>query len=115
MSPIAISDQGKPARRGMDGRHGILYRSRLPAQPPRGEMNISMNIDCSPEEARRLMGLPDMTPIHNLYLEKLREAMTGGMNPDALEQMMQSWAPMGEVGMKAWRQLIEQMTASPKG
>lgn len=79
-------------------------------------MNISVNVDCTPEEARRFMGLPDMGPIHALYLDKLREAMTTGLTPDAMENMVRTWAPMGEVGMNAWRQMIEQMTgtASPK-
>jgi len=78
-------------------------------------MNITMNIDCTPEEARRFMGLPDMAPIHELYLDKLRDAMTNGLTPDLLENMMKTWSPMGEAGMSAWRQMIEQMTGTGKG
>ena len=78
-------------------------------------MNITMNIECSPEEARRLMGLPDMGPIHELYLERLRETMTQGLTPETLEGMVRTWSPMGEVGMNAWRQLIEQMSGTGKG
>lgn len=77
-------------------------------------MNITMNIDCSPEEARRFMGLPDMAPIHALYLDKLREAMTNGLTPDVLENMMRTWSPMGEMGVTAWQKMIEQMTGSAK-
>jgi hypothetical protein len=77
-------------------------------------MNITMNIECSPEEARRLMGLPDMAPIHELYLAKLREAMTSGMSPELIETMIRTWSPMGEAGMSAWRQLIENMTGTAK-
>lgn len=78
-------------------------------------MNITMNIDCSPEEARRLMGLPDMAPIHAVYLDRVKQAMTEGVSPDMIEAMMRNWAPMGEVGMSAWRQMIEQMTGQAKG
>jgi hypothetical protein len=78
-------------------------------------MNISMNIECTPEEARRLMGLPDMGPIHELYLSKLREAMSNGLTPELMDNMIRTWAPMGEVGMQAWRQLVDQMTGSAKG
>ena len=77
-------------------------------------MNITMNIECSPEEARRFMGLPDMAPIHDIYLEKLREAMTNGMTPELLENMMRTWSPMGEMGMNAWQKMIEQMTGTAK-
>jgi hypothetical protein len=78
-------------------------------------MNITMNIDCTPEEARRFMGLPDMAPIHDIYLDKLRDAMNNGLTPDMLENMMRTWSPMGEAGMNAWRQMIEQMTGTGKG
>lgn len=77
-------------------------------------MNISVNIDCTPEEARRLMGLPDMAPIHELYLSKLSEAMTQGVTPEALDGMMRAWAPMGEVGMSAWQHLLQQLSSSAK-
>ena len=77
-------------------------------------MNITMNIDCTPEEARRFMGLPDMAPIHDIYLDKLRDAMNNGLTPDVLENMMRTWSPMGEAGMNAWRQMIEQMTGTSK-
>ncbi|WP_294394082.1 DUF6489 family protein [uncultured Sphingomonas sp.] len=78
-------------------------------------MNITMNIECSPEEARRLMGLPDMGPIHDLYLSKFRDAMTNGLSPEVIEQMVRTWSPMGEVGISAWHQLIDQMTGTSKG
>ena len=77
-------------------------------------MNITMNIECSPEEARRLMGLPDMAPLHDLYLDRVKQAMTEGVTPDMVEQMFRNWAPMGDAGMSAWRQMIEQMTTPPK-
>jgi hypothetical protein len=75
-------------------------------------MNISMNIDCSPEEARRLMGLPDMGPIHDLYLDRMKQAMTEGLTPEMFEQLVRNWSPMGEMGMNAWKQLIDSMTGT---
>lgn len=73
-------------------------------------MNINVSIDCTPEEARRFMGLPDMAPIHELYLSKLRETVTEGASPEFMEKLVRTWAPMGEVGFGAWKQLIDQMT-----
>lgn len=76
-------------------------------------MNIGMKIECTPEEARRLMGLPDLQPIHDLYIDKLRETMTEGLSPDTMEKLVRAWSPMSEMGMGAWRQMIDQMT--PRG
>ena len=73
-------------------------------------MNITMNIECSPEEARRLMGLPDLSAVHDLYLDRVKQAMTEGVSPDMIEQMFRSWTPMGDAGIGVWKQMIEQMT-----
>ena len=36
-------------------------------------MKVKIDIDCTPEEARRFLGLPDLTPVHDLYLDKMKE------------------------------------------
>ena len=77
-------------------------------------MKITMDIECTPEEARRLMGLPDMGPIHDIYLEKLKETMSEGLTPEAVDRMVRTWTPMGDAGMNAWRQMIEQITGTSK-
>jgi hypothetical protein len=78
-------------------------------------MKIDVSIDCTPEEARRFMGLPDMAPIHDLYLDKIRETMTDGVSPEFLDRMVRSWAPMGEAGFSAWKQLVDQMSGLAGG
>ena len=79
-----------------------------------GVMKINLEVECTPEEARRAMGLPDLTPLHDAYLDKFREAIDSGTNPEMFERMLRSWAPMGEVGLSAWRQMIEQVTGTAK-
>lgn len=76
-------------------------------------MKINVEIDCTPEEARKVMGLPDFTPLHEIYLDQMGETMRNGINPDMMDRMMRSWSPMGEVGMNLWRQMFEQAT-TPK-
>jgi hypothetical protein len=70
-------------------------------------MKATIEIDCTPEEARRAMGLPDLTPIHDRYVAMLMETMEGGVKPEMLEQMLRNWAPMGEAGMAMWRRLFD--------
>jgi len=70
-------------------------------------MKVTITIDCTPEEARAAMGLPDLTPVHDRYLQLLTETMEGGTQPELLEQMVRSWAPMGEAGLSLWRRMIE--------
>ena len=73
-------------------------------------MKINVEIDCTPEEARKVMGLPDLTPLHDVYLAQMRETMENGVSPELIDRMVKSWSPMGEAGMSLWRQMFEQAT-----
>lgn len=75
-------------------------------------MKISVDVDCTPEEARRFMGLPDLTPVHEAYVEKMRTAVTEGLTPEAFGEMMKAWGPMNEAGMNMWRQMLDQMSGN---
>ena len=71
-------------------------------------MKVTVDIECTPEEARRAVGLPDLSPIHERYVELLLGTMDGGViKPEMMEGMMRSWAPMGEAGLAMWRRLLE--------
>lgn len=70
-------------------------------------MKINVEVECTPEEARRLMGLPDFTPVHEKYITTLTDSMDGNLKPEMLDAVMRSWVPMGEAGMNFWRQLFD--------
>ena len=73
-------------------------------------MKINLELDCTPEEARRMMGLPDLTPLHEKYLSSMSDMIDPGAHPELVETMMRSWAPMGEAGMTFWRRMFERST-----
>ena len=54
-------------------------------------MKVSFDIDCTPEEARRMLGLPDVTPVNEaLVAELTKRAAEMAQNMDA-DKMMQQW------------------------
>jgi hypothetical protein len=73
-------------------------------------MKITMDVECTPEEARRFLGLPDLTSVHEAYVEKMRNMAAEGVTPEMMGDMMKSWGPMSEAGMNLWRQMLEQMS-----
>jgi hypothetical protein len=73
-------------------------------------MKINVEVDCTPDEARKVMGLPDFTPVHEKYIASLMGAMDGAGGSEMLESVMKSWAPMGEAGMSFWRKMFETPT-----
>jgi hypothetical protein len=70
-------------------------------------MKINVEIDCTPEEARRTMGLPDLTPLHEQYIAALQEMMDYKAHPEVIETMMKNWGPVGDGAMTFWRRLFE--------
>ena len=72
-------------------------------------MKVTVDVDCTPEEARRFMGLPDLSKVHEAYIEQMRKAVTEGVAPDQFVDMMKSWGPMGEGALNLWKTMFEQM------
>jgi hypothetical protein len=72
-------------------------------------MKIKVDVDCTPEEARRFLGLPDLAPIHQAYVERMTKAAGEGLTAESAAEMMKSWGPMSEAGMAMWRSMMEGM------
>jgi hypothetical protein len=75
-------------------------------------MKINVEVDCTPEEARRFMGLPDLAPVHAIYIAKMTEVIEKQGTPEAMDAMLKSFGPMGEAGLNFWRGLMEAGTKS---
>ena len=45
-------------------------------------MKVTIDIDLTPEEARRAVGLPDLSPLHDRYVQRLGEMVEGGIKPE---------------------------------
>ena len=72
-------------------------------------MKVSVDIDCTPEEARRFLGLPDLTPVHEAYVERMTRMASEGTGAEAFQELMKNWGPMSEAGLSMWRQMVDQM------
>lgn len=70
-------------------------------------MKINVEIECTPEEARSFMGLPDVSEANDIYVGNLANAMKGVTNPDQLQQYASALAPMGQVGLKLFQSFVE--------
>jgi hypothetical protein len=65
-------------------------------------MKIQVELDMSPEEARRLRGLPDVAPLQQQMLEEVKARMTKAMDAGDMESLMRAWTPVG--GTQAFEQ-----------
>jgi hypothetical protein len=70
-------------------------------------MKMNIEIDCTPEEARTLLGLPDVSKANDAYVENISKLMKGAPDLDKLQELGKSIAPMGQMGLQLFQQLIE--------
>ena len=71
-------------------------------------MKVNVEVECTPEEARRFLGLPDVSAANATYVDAVVKAMTGESSIEQLNGYVRQLAPMGEVGLKMFQQFIEQ-------
>jgi hypothetical protein len=73
-------------------------------------MKITIDAECTPEEARRFLGLPDLSPVHDAYVARLQRLVEEGIKSADVESLLRNWAPMGDAGIAMWRQMFDKMT-----
>jgi len=68
-------------------------------------MKITIDVDCTPEEARRFFGLPDVRPMQEAFVAEMQSRMEKAMAEFDPTEMMRSWmAPEAwEALRKAWQ------------
>ena len=74
-------------------------------------MKITVDIDCSPEEARRFLGLPDVAALQAALVEEMQRRLKEGLSAVETEALMRSWMPLGQQG---WERL-QGMFWPPRG
>ena len=77
-------------------------------------MKVHIEIDCTPEEARTFMGLPDVGKANEVYVELMAKAMKGVGSVDKLQEVAGQMAPMGQIGMKLFQNFMEGAAAAGK-
>lgn len=70
-------------------------------------MKVTMEVDCTPDEARRFLGLPDISKANEVYVDNIAKAMQGVTSIDQLQTYVKQVAPMGEMGLKMFQQFME--------
>lgn len=65
-------------------------------------MKIKIDIDCTPEEARTFLGLPDVKPMQDAMMKEVEERMRANLQAMDPETMFKTWLP---AGIQGWEQM----------
>lgn len=73
-------------------------------------MKIHFDIECTPEEARKFLGLPDVAPMQEAMMKELEDTLRENMRSMDAETMLKTWLPAtiqgwGEVQNMFWNQM----------
>ena len=56
-------------------------------------MKITMNIDCTPEEARAFFGPPDLKPMQDELMQVMRNRLMAGVAAMDPAETLRAWIP----------------------
>ena len=56
-------------------------------------MKVHVEVDMTPEEARTMMGLPDVAPLQQKMMEEMQARMKAAFDTGDPEAMMRAWMP----------------------
>ncbi len=69
-------------------------------------MKITFDVDCTPEEARSFLGLPDVKPMQDALLAKIEERMAANLDAISPETLLRTWLPAGVQGMEQLQKMF---------
>ncbi len=69
-------------------------------------MKVSVDVDLTPEELRRLFGLPDLTPIQSLVVERITRQVEKGLDSNLIAGITRSIITGGVQSWEAYQKLL---------
>jgi hypothetical protein len=78
-------------------------------------MKLTMNVECTPEEARRFVGLPDVTPLNEMLVREMTARAEENMKMMSPDTMMKSWMSFGGQAQDAFMKLMTTAAGGSRG
>jgi hypothetical protein len=69
-------------------------------------MKVNVEVDCSPEEARAFLGLPDVQPMQEVLMKELEQRLRANLQAMDPEVMARTWLPAGIQGIEQLQKMF---------
>ncbi len=56
-------------------------------------MKITIDVDCTAEEARHFLGLPDVKPVQDALMKEIQDRMMANLQAVDAETLFKTWLP----------------------
>jgi hypothetical protein len=69
-------------------------------------MKMNVEIDMTPEEARKFLGLPDVSKAQERMMAEIEKRMKAAVDVGDPEAMMRAWMPLGGQGFEQFSKFL---------
>ncbi len=73
-------------------------------------MKMTIEVDCTPEEARRVMGLPDVSALNDHLVAEMSKRIDANINLLNPEDFLKNWMALGAGAQDQFRRFMEAAT-----
>ena len=70
-------------------------------------MKMTIEVDCTPEEARRFLGLPDVSALNDTLVAEMGKRVEANMQLLNPEEFMKNWMTFGAGAQDQFRRMME--------
>ncbi|AZS23271.1 MULTISPECIES: DUF6489 family protein [unclassified Caulobacter] len=78
-------------------------------------MKMTIEIDCTPIEARAFLGLPDVSALNEHLVKEMQNRMDANMAMLAPEELMKNWMAFGAGAQESFRKLMTAAAGAAAG
>jgi hypothetical protein len=72
----------------------------------RSGVKIKFDIDCTPEEARAFLGLPDVAPLQGAMMAEVEKRMKTALDAMSPEALFNTWLPAGMQNLEEMQKMF---------
>jgi hypothetical protein len=75
-------------------------------------MKVTIEVDCTPAEARSFMGLPDISPLNEYLVGEMQKRLSANINTLAPDELLKNWMALGASAQEQFRNLMTAATTA---
>ena len=78
-------------------------------------LKFNIEVDCTPDEARRFLGLPEVAPMQERLIEEMEAQLKETIRTMDGKAMLEQWLPVGIKGVEQFQSFWTQLAAAAAG
>jgi hypothetical protein len=91
------------------------FLQAVPREDRVGKMKVTIEIDCTPAEARSFMGLPDVSTLNDHLVQEMKNRIDANLHMLQPEELLKNWMNFGGQAQESFMQLMRAAASQGRG